>query len=155
MAHPHFGAKLTAATPILTIGVGLLAFAMGVPQWWLVFVIGWVVLTPLTAILVGDWGMERTTEGNEVGQAIERRIAQEIHPDEGATTSKEDALEVLRERYASGDIGEETFERMVERLLETESLEDAESFFNSGFEDASATLERDAKAETDTERDAA
>ncbi len=46
----------------------------------------------------------------------------------GSTTGDVDKppLERLRERYAAGDLTDEQFERKLERLLDTESLEDAE-----------------------------
>ncbi|MES3161192.1 MAG: SHOCT domain-containing protein [Halorubrum sp.] len=39
--------------------------------------------------------------------------------------STADALDTLRDRYASGDLGDEEFERKVEALLETETLDGA------------------------------
>lgn len=39
---------------------------------------------------------------------------------------RQEALETLRERYARGELTDEQFERKVERLLETETLEDVE-----------------------------
>jgi hypothetical protein len=38
-----------------------------------------------------------------------------------------DALGTLRNRYAQGELTDEQFERKVERLLETETLEDVEA----------------------------
>lgn len=145
-----FGEKLTAATPILTLGVGLLALFLGVPRWWMVFVIGWVVVTPLVAILVGDRG-KHSHLSDAVNDAIEQKMLEKLETDDSGASSKQDVLEVLRNRYANGEIGEETFERMVERLLETESLEDAETFFSAGGDGASASrgdnLDRASEAE--------
>ena len=48
---------------------------------------------------------------------------------EPGTTPAEDkgeALETLRDRYARGELTDEQFERKLDRLLETESLEDVE-----------------------------
>lgn len=49
---------------------------------------------------------------------------------EGTTESAadtRDALETLRERYAAGELTDEQFERKLERLLDTETLEDAQA----------------------------
>jgi uncharacterized membrane protein len=43
-------------------------------------------------------------------------------------TETEDALETLRRRYARGELTDAEFEERVERLLETESVPDAQSF---------------------------
>lgn len=154
-----FGEKLTAATPIATLGVALALHFTGYDMWWGALILGWVVLTPLVAILAGDWG-GHAHANDDVGAAIERRIAREIDPEDGTATSggdprwrREDALDVLRTRYADGDLDEETFERKVERLLETESIEDAETLFETGSTDATATLERDDDAGADVERE--
>ena len=40
--------------------------------------------------------------------------------------SRTDALEILRDRYARGELTDQQFERKLERLIETESLEDVE-----------------------------
>ncbi len=46
--------------------------------------------------------------------------------DEPVESDHRDALETLRSRYARGDLTDEQFERKVERLLDTETLENAE-----------------------------
>jgi len=118
------GEKLTAATPILTIGLGLLALSLDVGWWWLVFALGWFVATPLVAVLF-DTGRDAAVE-EVVEEQVQRRVADAVGAGEtGGPTDREDALDLLRERYAAGDIDEVEFERRVERLLETESVEDA------------------------------
>lgn len=54
----------------------------------------------------------------------------------------EDALDRLRRRYADGELSDDEFERRLDRLLETETLEDAK------------THRADAKRSTDRELDA-
>ncbi|WP_162224439.1 SHOCT domain-containing protein [Halorussus amylolyticus] len=48
-----------------------------------------------------------------------------LEDDESAFESDETALDRLRRRYADGDLSDEEFERRLDRLLETETLEDA------------------------------
>lgn len=132
------GQRLTAASGTLTFGVGLVALFMGISNWWLVFVVGWFVVTPLLAILFDaedevdqDWTdhderqHEATTESG-----AKRQVGD----------SKQDALETLRDRYARGELSEEQFETKLDRLLNTETLEDARDY--------AATADRDDDSET-------
>ena len=84
--------------------------------WWLAFMLfGYVVLVPVTAILFDDESeMERWWD-RETGEAGAEKTAEES-----------DALEELRSRYARGELTDEQFERKLDRLLETETLEDLE-----------------------------
>ncbi|MFC7133682.1 MULTISPECIES: SHOCT domain-containing protein [Salinibaculum] len=47
--------------------------------------------------------------------------------DESDVDEAEDALAVLRSRYASGELDHDEFERRLEDLLETETVEQAEN----------------------------
>lgn len=90
---------------VVTFGAMLLA---GVLEFDLlarvVIVVGWFVLTPVFMFF-----------GDEIAEAIfEADGADEESPE------SDDPLEVLRDRYARGEISEAEFERRVERLLETE-----------------------------------
>ena len=49
-------------------------------------------------------------------------------PTEPATTDDEDALEVLRRRYAAGDLSDAEFDRKLETLLATETAPDVERY---------------------------
>ena len=52
-----------------------------------------------------------------------------IHAQDAAETDqKEAALNVLRERYASGEIDQTEFEKKLDDLLETETVEQAEQY---------------------------
>jgi uncharacterized membrane protein len=127
--------RLEDAAAILTLGLGVIALVLGVDYWWLVFVVGWLLVVPLIDVLSGtddevDW----------------EQWAARGADDEGATVAdREDALDLLRERYARGELDDEAFERKVERLLATESLDDAETLL------ADAREARDERANADRE----
>jgi uncharacterized membrane protein len=70
-------------------------------------ILGWLLLTPLSAVLVDALGLEEPAE----------------ETDEPESATAADPLETLRDRYARGEIGEAEFERRLERLLETEDVE--------------------------------
>lgn len=108
---------LADVTAVLTLGVGLLALFLGYDWFWMAFVFGWVVLTPLAGMLSSD---ENAVVEHADGEAAARTTGAGEDGD-----STKDALETLRDRYARGELTEEQFERKVERLLETETVEDA------------------------------
>ncbi|WP_257298893.1 SHOCT domain-containing protein [Haloarchaeobius sp. FL176] len=111
----------SAITSLLVLGAGLLGLFLGVPNWWLIFVIGYTVVLPIVAILFDE------DDGTEVLDETDRRTANTPNgrTDERVPDSKRDALETLRQRYAQGELSEEQFENKLENLLETETLEDA------------------------------
>jgi len=74
----------------------------------------------------------------------------ESRSDDGASGEQADdeqtPLARLRERYTNGDIDETEFERRVERLLETESTDDAEATYgDSGSADDTETIYGDSE----------
>jgi len=89
----------------LVTGIWLAALVLGF-DWWLGFMLfGYIVVVPVTTYLFGE--DERDTVSGE-------------------SSDEDDALETLRQRYARGDLTDEQFERKLDRLLEVETLEDAE-----------------------------
>ena len=98
--------ELPGIVAVLVLGLGLadlfLNVVPGVP-FWVIFIIGFAVVLPLVGILF-DGDDESATETEPSAD----------RPDE------EDPLERLKRRYADGEIGDEEFERRLERLLETE-----------------------------------
>lgn len=130
--------RLPAETPeavaVLVTGVWLALLMLGVPNgvWLAVMLFGYVALVPLAGMLSED-DSESDSEPAGDQQATE--------------TEAEEALGRLRRRYAEGELTDEQFERKLERLLETETLEDVER----QFEDETGTENRDVALETDTE----
>lgn len=117
--------------------------------WWLGFMlVGYVVLVPLVALLAGDEAdRAKWWHGDERDEPASRS-------EDASTAETDDALATLRERYARGELTDEQFERKVERLLETDTLEnvedrhrapavDADSGSGSGDPDGDAIREPD------------
>lgn len=101
----------------LVTGIWLAALLLDF-GWWLAFMLfGYIVLVPVTALLFGD---EKDTE-----EWWEDDID---HAEATERDAEDDALETLRKRYARGELTDEQFERKLDRLLETETLEDVEDY---------------------------
>ncbi|KDS90779.1 hypothetical protein FK85_10245 [Halorubrum saccharovorum] len=109
MALPTFG-KMRLAGIISVLSFGLTAlFAVLLPGFLealipATFILGFFVLVPLVLLMGDDFPLVASEGSN------------------GA--SADEPLATLRERYATGEIGEEEFERKLDRLLETEELAD-------------------------------
>ena len=101
-------------------GIWLAALFTG-QEWWLPFMlVGYIMVVPLTALLLGDQeDIKEWWENDDDSTAKSQETTTE-------TTSQDDALETLRERYARGELTDEQFERKVEQLLEIETIEDVE-----------------------------
>ena len=72
---------------------------------------GYIVIVPLAEFLFGDDEDEEEHSNESIGRDAGR----------GET---EDPLETLRNRYARGELTEEEFEEKLDRLLETETIDD-------------------------------
>jgi len=126
----------TGVVSTLVTGIWLAALFLD-QSWWLGFMLfGYIVIVPLTALLFGDedeiedhWDDESTVDTS----------------DRDTTDEQDDALATLRERYARGELTDEQFERKVEQLLETETLEDIEDHTEPA---TSGTPSREAESET-------
>jgi uncharacterized membrane protein len=105
--------RATGVTSLIVLGVGLTALFLGVDWFWVVFVVGFAVVVPLVSTLVGADERDAETGGETRSAAA----------DPGGPG---DPLATLRGRYARGELTEEQFERKLEALLETETLEAAE-----------------------------
>lgn len=117
----------------LVVGLGLAALFLGVSNFWLVFVLGFVVFVPLVALLFGDesdrdewwddmWGEDWFDDWWGSSTKDDADSERKDAPEDGS----EDSLSIVRRRYARGELTDAQFERKLERLLETETLEDVE-----------------------------
>jgi uncharacterized membrane protein len=105
----------TEIVSMLVTGIWLAALFTDQSWWLAAMLFGYIVVIPIVSILAGDEEDEETAEESTT----------ESTPTPTSET-KDDALATLRNRYARGELTEEQFERKVERLLETETLEDVE-----------------------------
>lgn len=74
--------------------------------------VGYLVVVPVVALLFGD--EEDIREWWDDDAEIET----------ANTDEENDALQTLRDQYARGELSDEQFEHKLERLLETETIED-------------------------------
>ena len=107
--------KIAELTSLVVTGTWLTALLTG-QGWWLVaLLLGYIVVVPAVSILLG---VEEEGEDEERSRKESGEVSR----------PKADAMEVLRERYAHGELTEEQFERKLELLLDTETLENAEEW---------------------------
>jgi uncharacterized membrane protein len=106
-------ARTVSVASILVLGAGFVAMFFEISWFWMIWVLGYTVFVPLLAITLGvdDEESEETAHDER---------------EEPRTDTGSDALETLRDRYARGELTDEQFERKLERLLETETIEDLE-----------------------------
>lgn len=122
--------NLEEIVSLLVLGSGLIALFAGFEYFFLIWILGFVVLVPLISILT-DGEMPETLDDGRLTQsstATEQTSEREQPPTGDDSTSTQDALTTLRERYARGDLTDEQFERKLTRLLETDTLENAEEW---------------------------
>lgn len=141
--------NLTGIVSLLVTGVWMTGLFTG-QDWWLpALIVGYAVVLPIVGILAGedtdadDWV---DLDDSQSTDTSERRHAER----DASGESTKDALETLRDRYARGELTEAQFERKLDRLLETESVEDAETYRRRARRDAAET--RDGEARDPAER---
>ncbi|MEF8779383.1 MAG: SHOCT domain-containing protein [Haloferacaceae archaeon] len=117
----------TGIASILVTGTWLVGLVTG-QSWWLpALLFGYVVVVPLVAVVLGsEEDREEWLDGWTRREDATREETAETAKSGRDGRSGETPLERLRRRYAEGELTEEQFERKLERLLETETLEDAE-----------------------------
>ncbi|MFC7213238.1 SHOCT domain-containing protein [Saliphagus sp. GCM10025334] len=104
--------SIPALIAVGTLPVAILAwFTVGVSAAVFVVLFCWVGLLPLSGVLIEE---VLGIDGDQHDPVVDER--RPASPDESAT----DPVEVLRERYARGEIDDEAFERGLETLLESE-----------------------------------
>lgn len=111
------------------------------------YVLGFVASVPL----MGDSSSAEPAHSREAS-AVAERVAPE-------TRTTDEALTVLRRRYARGELTDAQFDRKLDRLLGTESVEDAEEYVRRGDDETERGGQRDDRVgesvernESDTER---
>lgn len=114
---PSRGDLVQAGWRIL-MALGLIIFIVDTEMATTIILIGIITAIPLKAVefdttIFRDFWGTKTPQSNSFDE--ERR----------------DALAHLRSRYARGDLTEEEFEQKLERLLETETIEQIEKEFES------------------------
>ena len=83
-------------------------------SWWLAaLLVGYIAIVPITAMLFGD-------------EEEQEEWLDEDGDDSESNETEETPLETLRRRYAEGELSEAQFERKLDQLLETETIEDVE-----------------------------
>ena len=97
---------------IFLVGFGLLA--VGYPWFWVAFPVGFAGVLPAALALAKLYEQRGETDDTAAVDA-------------DVTDERADALAVLRDRYARGELDEEEFEHRLERLLETERVADAKA----------------------------
>jgi hypothetical protein len=115
--------RLTPFFAVVTLPVGILAgLFVGLPAAVAVFVIGWLLLVPATAILFPPGMVTGSGVPEDIDEMVEEEIRQSIGESDSAEESF-DPVEELRQRYARGEIDEMELERGLEALLETEGVD--------------------------------
>jgi uncharacterized membrane protein len=90
-------------------------------SWWLAaMLVGYVGVVPITAMLFGD--------EDEAEEAVDGSWDHWRGKPKQDDEDEETPLETLRRRYAEGELSEAQFERKLDQLLETETMEDAEEY---------------------------
>lgn len=127
----------TGIVSTIVTGAWLAALFLGFDWWLALMLVGYVVVVPLTAMLFGDedeWEEWVKEEAKPAGDTTD--------PSEDNTENSAVALQRLRERYANGELTEDQFERKLEQLLRTETLEDVEDQYGEGT-DGDVTVEQE------------
>jgi uncharacterized membrane protein len=98
---------------LVTLGTAFGLLALGYPFFWIAFPIGFGGGLPLAIALTRWYESETAMDDNRSRQG---------------RNDTDRSLAELRDRYARGELDDEEFEARVERLLETESVADAQHF---------------------------
>ncbi|WP_224335468.1 SHOCT domain-containing protein [Haloprofundus halobius] len=127
----------TEIASVVVTGFWLAALFTGQSWWLAALLIGYIVVVPLVALLFGDdedrkewWDDDDWWDddwwNDWWGSSTDEEKQERKSDDSTAVETDETPLETLRRRYAAGELTEAQFERKLELLLETETLEDVE-----------------------------
>ena len=146
----------TGVVSTVVTGIWLAAMFTGQDWWLAALLFGYIVVVPVTAMLFGDeddideWWDEEVTGVEGLADSDGEATRPEEPPTDPDTR---DALDTLRDRYARGDLTDEQFERKLDRLLETESLEDVADRRRRERGSGEGGSDRDAERDPDLERE--
>ena len=145
----RFRENVTGIVSVLVTGIWLAALLLGF-EWWLPFMLfGYIALIPIVSILFDE--DEENETATERQERHEETTAGRQQGADATGASSGDALQALRERYARGELTDQQFERKLERLLETETLEDAEGRHRRERPTAERGSDHEVDLETETE----
>ncbi|RQG87120.1 SHOCT domain-containing protein [Natrarchaeobius halalkaliphilus] len=158
----RFRENITEITAMIVTGLWLVGLFTN--QWWWLplLLVGYIVVVPLVALLFGDesdreewwdwWdddsedeSWESETDSGEDDESVDASSST------NRVDSNADALETLRDRYAAGELTDAQFEQKLERLLETETLEDADRWRRDAREDRTHRQFRDSNEDSNLE----
>ena len=91
---------------------------------------GVAIILVIFAMIFGGELLDRVTTGLDVESSPQYTAEPAADADAGS------ALEVLRQRYAAGDLSDAEFERKLETLVATETAADVERYVDESGDDA-------------------
>ncbi|KTG09006.1 hypothetical protein AUR64_14475 [Haloprofundus marisrubri] len=122
----------TGIASTLVTGVWLSLLLIG-HSWWIgALLFGYIVFIPVVSMIFDEeYDDEEYDDWQQSGSWRSKTNTSSTPDTESQTPTKaatpaETPLETIRRRYAEGELTEAQFERKVEQLLETETLEDIE-----------------------------
>lgn len=148
----RFRENATEITSLVVTGLwlGLLLSGVGGSLWLVVLIVGYAAVIPIVDRLFGNeadpgWDDEGDRDGLERDEEPEPGVGTERT--DGPDGNVRDALETLRNRYARGELTDEQFERKLERLLETDTVENADEWARDRTTDGQDERDRDLERE--------
>ena len=125
----RFRENATEIASTIVTGFWMVALFTGQDWWLAALLFGYVVVVPVVSLLFGDgseWGDDSDWWDDDWWDDLWGSNVETDETDETDGSVSETPLETLRRRYAAGELTDEQFERKLEQLLETETLEDVE-----------------------------